>query len=482
MKKILCLILSLTLLVSSLSIAAFADNSTENTNFGFDLSELVSGALNEADFKKALENYNFNGDIPDDCKTEEGQYDIEKLVTSGTASNVYMFGLSIDFLYNSEEKLFWSRLPSSEDPYCTNCKKSFKADTVPSKVCPDCGKALRVETIYNDMALACGNLNFCLKNIFNKYYGGNKLYTEENATKICNIIGHLFFTNYTDQNIGFDIPLVEDNEENVNLFYDTIAEKSGLKELIQRNWCDVPRLNYKPLLYTLGVNFEDFPVPDRDIYNAKYVSRILLKSIVSSIMNLGPVNYLLDIIWAFSRTYAIYLYEPVKALFSVKIASGLIQEDELKTFKGLLNLIFNNNNPNDTSKLQFVTPPARRFATSADTTELFLYVIIYLNLVGKNGNNPTVVTGIKNNINANTMLEGEDKQYLVSIVDGLFCGNLNELVNMLANYFIENISVLKDTLWQKFVKMIKNFIRSFIGVFDKIYKNFLNIGHWGDSE
>ena len=169
MKKILCLILSLTLLVSSLSIAAFADNSTENTNFGFDLSELVSGALNEADFKKALENYNFNGDIPDDCKTEEGQYDIEKLVTSGTASNVYMFGLTIDFLYNSEEKLLWSRLPSAEDPYCTNCKKSFKADTVPSKVCPDCGKALRVETIYNDMALACGNLNFCLKNIFNKY-------------------------------------------------------------------------------------------------------------------------------------------------------------------------------------------------------------------------------------------------------------------------------------------------------------------------
>ena len=119
MKKILCLILSLTLLVSSLSIAAFADNSTENTNFGFDLSELVSGALNEADFKKALENYNFNGDIPDDCKTEEGQYDIEKLVTSGTASNVYMFGLTIDFLYNSEEKLLWSRLPSAEDPYCT---------------------------------------------------------------------------------------------------------------------------------------------------------------------------------------------------------------------------------------------------------------------------------------------------------------------------------------------------------------------------
>ena len=53
---------------------------------------------------------------------------------------------------------------------------------------------------------------------------------------------------------------------------------------------------------------------------------------------------------------------------------------------------------------------------------------------------------------------------------------------MLANYFIENISELKDTLWQKFVKMIKNFIKNIVAAFDKIYKNFINIGHWGDSE
>lgn len=478
MKKILCLVLSLTLLLSSLGISAFADDGNDKMNFNFDLNELITDSINEVDFKKALENYNFNGDIPDDCKTPEGQYDIEKLVTSGTASNVYMFGLSIDFLYNSDEKLLWAKLPACEDPYCTECKKSFKADSVPDKKCPDCGKALKINTIYNDMALACGNLNFCLKKIFNKYYEGNKLYTEENATKICNIIGHLLFTNYTDQNIGFDIPLVEDNEDNVNLFYDTIAEKSGLKELIQRNWCNVPSLNYKPLLYTLGVNFEDFPAPDRDIYDAKYVSRILLNSIVSSIMKIGPVNYLLDVIWAFSRTYAIFLYEPVKALFNVKISSGLIQEDELKTFKGLLNLIFNDNNDKDTSKLQFVTPPVRRFANSTDTTELFLYVIIYLNLVGKNGNNPTVVSGFKDSINANSMFEDSDKKYLVSIVDGLFCGNLSELVPMLANYFVENISDLKDSMWQKFVKMIKNLIKNFIGVFDKIYKNFKNIGNW----
>lgn len=478
MKKILCLILSLTLLVSSLSIGVFADGGNDKMNFNFDLSKLVTDKINEIDFKKALENFNFNGDIPDDCKTPEGQYDIEKLVTSGTASNVYMFGLSIDFLYNSEETLLWTKLPASGDPYCTNCKKAFKADAVPNKTCPDCGKTLKIDTIYNDMALACGNLNFCLKKIFNKYYEGNKLYTAANATKICNIIGHLLFTNYTDQNIGFDIPLVEDNEENVNLFYDTIAEKSGLKELIQKNWCNSPRLNYKPLLYTLGVNFEDFPAPERDIYDAKYVSRILLSSIISSVMSFGPVNYLLDVIWAFSRTYAIFLYEPIKALFSVKISSGLIQEDELKTFKGLLNLIFNNNNSADTSKLQFITPPSRRFATSVDTTELFLYVIIYLNLVGKNGNNPAVIENIKSNINSNSMFDDNDKQYLVSIVDGLFCGNLNELVPMLANYFFENISDIKDTLWQKFVKMIKNFIKNFVGVFDKIYKNFKNIGNW----
>lgn len=479
MKKVLCVILSITLLFSSLGVlASAAAEGNTNTGFDFNLSDLVKDNVNEEGFKNALQDYTFNeNDIPDEFKNE-GKYDMEKLIQSGTADKVYMFGLSLDFMYNSDEKLFWSKLPSGDSFYCPACQKTYKADKVPDRLCPECGAALKNETIYNDMALACGNLNLFFKNLLNNHYSGKDLLTAENATKICNIIGHLFFPDYVDQEIGFTIPLAEDNADE---FYNAIAEKSGLANLIQLNWCNNYNLNIKPLLYTLGVNFENFPVLERDIRDGKIVARILLKAIVNAILNQGPVNYLLDVIWAFSRTYSVYLYEPVKEIFKLKIARNMISEEELKTIKGLLNLIFNDNDPSNTEKLQFITPPTRRFAYAESKTELFLYVIIYLNLVGKNGSNPTVVEKMKADINSNTMLTDTEKSRLSTIIGGLFCGQLNEMVPMLANVFIDNISDIKTSMWQSFVKLIKNFIHNIVAAFDKVYQNLKNFGNWGKA-
>lgn len=482
MKKILCVVLSLILVVSSLGTVAFAagDSGNGTGDFGFDLSELVTEKINEVDFQKALENYNFDGSaLPEDYYGEDGQYDIEALIQSGTAQDVYMFGLSLDFLYNSTDSLLWATLPSSANPKCTDCKKDYPRESVPDNKCPNCGKTLKTENIRNDIALAKGNLNMMLLNIIRNHISGNKLYSDTNATRICNFIGHLFFENYVDQTITFEVPVVEDNEDD---FYDTIGERSGLVSLIQNNWCNNRALNYKPLLYTFGVSFSQFPVPEKDIYNAKIVTRFLLKAIVTSVLDRGPVNYLLDLIWAFSRTYTMFFYEPIKALFNVKIANGVITEEELSTLKGLLNLISNNNNPNDTTKLQFVTPPVYRFANSKDTTELFLYLMIYLNLVGKHSTNPTAVEGIKNNINASAELSAKEKERLLKVTDGMFCGNLKDLVPELVNYMIENLSEAKDTIWQTFVKFIKNFINGFVKIFDRIYQNFQNLGDWGKVE
>ena len=176
------------------------------------------------------------------------------------------------------------------------------------------------------------------------------------------------------------------------------------------------------------------------------------------------------------------MYEPLKALFNIKIASGRITEEELSTLKGLFNLVANNNDPTNTSKLQFVTPPVYRFANSKDTVELFLYLMIYLNLVGKHASNPTAVSGIKNGINASAVLEQKEKDRLVKVIDGMFCGNLNDLVPELVNYMIENISEAKTTIWETFVKFLKNFINGFVKIIDRIYKNFKDIGNWGKGE
>ncbi len=479
MKKVLSVILALTLLFSSLTAVAFAaDDATGSTGtgFDFDLSQLVSDKINEANFANSLENYVFDeSSIPDEYKNE-GKYDMEALVKNGTANDVYMFGLSLDFLYNSEEPFFWTKLPSSADPYCTSCKKAFDASTVTSNICPVCGKTLKTNSSYTSVTLALANLNLCLKNMLNNHYGDDKIYTNENATKICNIIGHLINPDYVDQNIGFPHGIAEDSSDE---FYDTIAEKSGLKELLQLNWCDNYTLNIKPLLYTLGVNFNDFPVPDRDIHNGVLVSRILIRSIVKSLLENGPVNYILNVVWAFSRTYSVYLYEPVKALFKLKISKGMIDDEQLKTIKGLLNLIFNDNDSTDESKLQFITPPVRRFALAETKQELFLYVIVYLNLVGKNGSNPSVIESLKADINANTVLTDVEKGRLVTIVSGLFCGKLNEMVPMLANFLAETLPEVKDNLWKKFIKSIKNLINKFVSVIDRIFNNFKNIGNLG---
>lgn len=478
MKKLLCLVLSLVLALSSLGTVALAAGESGGTgDFGFNLSDLVTDKINEIDFQKALENYNFDDSVlPKDYYGEDGQYDIEALIQSGTAQDVYMFGLSLDFLYNSTDDLFWATLPSSADPKCTDCKKIFPKESVPDNKCPDCGKTLKTENIRNDLALAKGNLNLMLLNILKKYADGDKLYSAKNATNICNFIGHLFYENYTDQTITFEVPLVENDADT---FYDTICERSGLVDLIRNNWCNNGALNYKPLLYTFGVKFSELPVPDRDIRDAKIVSRFLLKAIVESVFERGPVNYLLDVVWAFSRTYTLFLYEPVKALFNVKIASGRITEEELFTFKGLLNLIANNNDEKDSSKLQFVTPPIYRFANSKDTVELFLYLMIYLNLVGKHATNPSAVEGIIDKINANTVLGEKEKDRLVKVTNGMFCGNLKDLVPELSNYMIENISEASNTIWDNFVKFLKNFIDGFVKIIDRIYKNFKDIGNWG---
>lgn len=480
MKKLLCVVLSLILAVSSFGTVALAADGSGVGDFGFDLSELVTDKINEIDFQKALEDYNFDDSVlPEDYYGEDGQYDIEALIQSGTAQNVYMFGLSLDFLYNSTDDLFWATLPSSANPKCTNCKKEFPKESVPDNKCPDCGKTLKTENIRNDMALAKGNLNLMLLKIIKNHAEGNKLYSDKNATRICNFIGHLFYENYTDQTITFDVPVVEDNEDT---FYDTICERSGLVDLIQKNWCSNGSLNYKPLLYTFGVRFSELPAPERDIRNAKIVSRFLLKAIITSVLERGPVNYLLDVVWAFARTYTLFFYEPVKALFSIKIASGVITEEELLTFKGLLNLIANNNDKSNTSKLQFVTPPVYRFANSRDTVELFLYLMIYLNLVGKHSTNPSAVDGIKGKITSNSELDSKEKDRLIKVTDGMFCGNLKDLVPELSNYMIENISEANETIWDNFVKFLKNFISGFVKIIDRIYKNFKDIGNWGKGE
>ena len=479
MKKLLCIILSITLLLSSLGAFAIAaeDETTTKAPLDINIADFVSDKINAEGFKKALLYYNFDaGKLPAEYKDEAGNYDMEALIKSENCGGADIFGLSLNKMYNTTSDLLWAGLPLADDPYCEHCQKSIDRAGVRGVICPNCGNRLTVKTIYNTMAIVSGNLNSYLKKILTRLYGGEKLYTDENATKICNFIGHLLYTSYTDKTIHFETPVVENNSDD---FYNRIAEESGLRTIVETNWCNNARINIKSLLSALGVGLYNFTVIDTEIRDSKIVSRYLIKYIIQEILDKGPVEYILNVASTFSKTYALTLYEPLRAIFNVKVSSGIIGESELKTIKGFLNLVFNNNNPNDSSKLQFFTPPVKRIAVTEDKVELFFYLVIYMNLVGNHGTNPGFVSNIKNKISASTVLDETEKERLLKITDGIFCGSLDEMGSALAIVSSESITDTKNGIWEKFVNMIKGLINRIVSFFDSIYQNFKNIGNWG---
>ncbi|MGN1442553.1 MAG: hypothetical protein ACI4XE_01785 [Acutalibacteraceae bacterium] len=424
MKKFIALLLSLVMILSSFAVSVSAESGS------------IGDLVGDINFEEALKNFNADGmELPEDYLDENYQYDMEALLQSGALDNLNLFGLSVDFLYNSSDELFWATL---------SVKK-------------------------NDLAIARGNLNMYLMRVLKNHFGDDKLYTAKNAETLINFIGHLINEDFTDTKVIFNSEPVSES-----VFYKTVADYSGLDVVIQHNWCDNPNMNFKPLIYALGVNFND--LLERDFKDGQVLAETIVKTVITRNLQTGPVNYILDLVAAMSRTYGMCMVEPLKALLKSKITRGVITEEELSSMRGLLNLLFNNNNPDDTSRLQFITPPTYRFAIAKDQTEVFLYLLIYLNLVGRYKSNPQVVSGYKTAISENTILTDTEKDRISSVIDGVFLGDLSGIVAMMSDLTVENIEEGKNDLWTNFVNFLSNMIKNFIGLFDKIYQSLINFG------
>lgn len=424
MKKFIALLLSLVMILSSFGVLASAETGS------------IGDLVDDINFEEALKNFNADGmELPEDYLDENYQYDMEALLQSGALDNLNLFGLTVDFLYNSSDDLFWATL---------NVKK-------------------------NDLALARGNLNVYLMRVLKNHFGDDKLYTAKNAEAIINFIGHLINEDFIDTKVVFNSEPVSEA-----VFYKTVVDFSGLDVVIQRNWCDNPRLNFKPLMYALGVKFGN--LLERDFKDGQVLAETIVKAVITQNLQVGPVNYFLDLLAAMSRTYGMCMVEPLKALLQSKLARGVISEEELSTMRGLLNLIFNNNNPDDTTRLQFITPPTYRFAIAKDQTEVFLYLIVYLNLVGRYKSNPQVVSNYKTDISESTILTATEKDRISAVIDGVFLGDLSGIVAMMGDLTVENMEEGKNDLWTKFVTFLSDMIKKFIGMFDKIYQSLINFG------
>ena len=424
MKKFLALLLSLVMMFSCLGVAASAESAN--------LADLVG----DVDFAKALKNFNADGmKLPEEYLDENYQYDMEALLQSGALNNLNLFGLTVDFLYNSSDDLFWSTI---------SIQKS-------------------------DLALAKANLNMYLMRVIRNHFGDQKLYTAKNAEAISNFIGHLINADFTDVTVIYNSEPVSEA-----VFYKTVADFSGLDEVIQHNWCNQPTINFKPLMYALGVSMSD--LLERDFSNGQVLAETIIKTVITRVLQNGPINYILEVLTYFAKTYGISMVDPIKALFKSKIVRGVIYDYELDNLRGLLNLIFNDNNPDDTSKLQFITPPTYRIAIAKDSTEVFLYLLAYLNLVGRYKSNPDVIRNYQADISASDILTDTEKERVNSVLNGVFLGDLSGIVAIIDDLVVENIDEGKNDMKNNFISFIVNFIKKFLSMFDKIYQSITGIG------
>lgn len=377
------------------------------------IEDIFNNASNMEGFKESLNNATSGFDI------KEGS-DINKMLADGEISGE-MLGISVDFLYNSNDPLFWDIVSVSK----------------------------------GDIALANANLNMYLRRLLNDKYGGFNLYLMKDdaasryATSIANFLGNMFIPDFEEVTIKFNGTETISEDE----FYGAIVEASRFDDVLQYAWCN-RGFDFRPVLETFGLSSENVLTSEyRDGFR---LGKKLVKATISKFLSEGPVNAFLNILRVFSRSYVLYLYEPIRNLFNQKLAAGIITEEELRTLEGLLNLIFNNNNPEDTTKLQFATAPTRRFKIANDNTELFLYFIIYSNINSKHKNNSAVIESYKSSIS---------DERVKTIIDVLLRGDLTEFVLDLSSLVQENINAAPNdilgSIKQFFAQMFKKIIDFF---------------------
>ena len=392
MKKLISILLTLSMLVS---FACFTQASAVDAvnQGGFNLGVLDG----EQELGNALENFN-----PDSITAssndvfallEKGAFDSVDTLFTWSAENSNFdseVDYVVDFFYNSKAELAWG-----------------------NQVLDENGASIK-----GDVALTSANINAHLKRILNNKYGGQNLYLKNSnpsvkdaddyasaiATFIYNLINP---TGGEYKKISIVFPGTETVSEDT--FYGTIVEKSGLDDVLQYNWCNQSKINFKPVLYVIGIDFDD--ILDSEYLDGFRLGKKIVRYVIEKFLNAGPINYFLDLAWAYSRAYNASLYEPTMALLNMKIADRLSNTDkeamtveDLQTLTGLVNLIFNNFDSTDTSKLQFMTLPVRRIGMAKDTTEVFLVLLTYLNLNSRVGNNAQLLK----NKSALTAIFGSD--------------------------------------------------------------------------
>lgn len=430
MKKVISAVVAVIMIVG-----CFTCGLTANAEEGSMLDDILNNAANMENFQNAV----LGGGTGFDYSAKEEYYDIDSMIQDGKIGG-QMLGISVDYLYNSTETLYWKDVAISKD----------------------------------DVTLAYANINSYLKRIMKEKYGDYKLFSMEKneygiprasyyATTIANFLGNLFYPDFVDVTISFEGTETVSEDD----FYSAIVRQSGFGELLQNNWCDQGIVDFRPMLETWGLVSEN--ILDSEYFSGYRLGKKLVAAVINKFISEGPVVAFLNILQVYARSYKTYLFEATEALFRLKLASGDIDIIELESLHELFNIVVNGNNPEATDKLQFVQMPTNRLSKATDKTELFLYFLLYSNINAQYKNNIAVIDGYKGQINSSS-LSDEEKSNINAILDAILKGDVTDLVTKLTSLVMYNIQETPNDWFNSLKNAIAAFFKKIVDYFDNLFK------------
>lgn len=456
MKKCLSLFLSLVMLVSCFSVFNVS---------AIEVGDMIYNEESNAASASALANFVVKN-LPDRIDA-----DVDELRTTAAWKEINLMGMSMDFLYSGGRPLTWGDL----DVFYTDANGNIIYDqngNTTFKITKD------------DISLAVQNVNAYLQKVFYKLYGGLNLYTVENAIKLSNVIGKMFNYNFEELSVSNFVGLFGNETPSTNEFFDAVTRLSGLGTIVQANWVSKGRSFCEPLIKVLGSDYITF-------YSEYYsdghkLASKTLEAMVQKFLSVGPVEYLLDLLQVCSSAAYEYTYQaPILALFNLKFGAFSnvdLTEDELKSFNGVLRLMFCDCDPiyktgcfaAEREDVDHFCPyefPVERYETAADAEECYIYLYYYLTLCGRYRNNYNYFENIKINVLKNNKLEDTDKERINVLIDGFFLGEFQAAIDSaILPLYAENIDTASDSFFDRVKNSMMVFLKKIADYFDYLRK------------
>ncbi len=351
-------------------------------------------------------------------------------------------------------------------------------------------------TTSDSLSSAYTNLSYYTKMITLNFFGGESLYTEENAVRLINFFGNLVYPEFEEVTVAFGSTVIPAKDD----FYKTIVEKSKIWEVVRDNWTD-QLVDYSGFAKALGANPSSLTTSDS--FKPKAVSRMLIEGILGSVIAYGPVEYIFRTLVELSTNYSAY-YNVAAALFrlkintgkSVKDASGNVigreryTNDELRTVEGFLTYVFDG-----VLDYDFFTFPAERIVKATDDSVKLLAVMSYFAVNYRYKNNAAAIDRLasvifgymeKNGRYSQAGYNAESyatlKKNITGVINAIFKGDITvETAAFIGGLGDENVDNVGNDILTSLKLWFSSLLRKIADYFDYIFKILSGEKKYGDD-